>query len=79
MSCHSQPTLTTVYNDKGYGNQAMWGFGLTAGADNFLQRAAANWTDKRMGLFLSRHVAEPGKDWYDGLLPRWKDSEIMTE
>lgn len=72
------PTLTAVYNDWGYGNIATWGFGLTAGGENFLQKAAANWTDKRMGLFLSRHRSEPGKDSYKGSLPTWKDSEIMT-
>lgn len=68
----------TVYNDQGYGNNAIWGIGLKAGHENFVQKAAANWTDKRMGLFLSRHVSEPGKDNYRGKIPRWKDSEIMT-
>lgn len=38
-----------------------------------------NWTDKRMGLFLSRRRTDPGKESYEDNLPSWKDSEIMTE
>lgn len=68
-----------VYNNGDYGNLAVWGIGLPTGSDGFMQKAVANWTDKRMGLFLSRHVSEPGKDDYkDGPVPKWKDSEIMT-
>lgn len=70
-----------VYSDVGWGNTAEWGFGFPrneSGPTSFWHNASANWTDKRVGLFLSRHRKGPGEESYEGTLPSWADSEVMT-
>lgn len=77
----AEGTLMTGYGDESLGGMATWGFGFPTrdgGHESFLHKAAVNWTDKRMGLFLSRHRAGPGEESHSSNLPQWKDSEIMT-
>lgn len=82
LSVGCKPALrSAAYDDSEAGNTAEWGAGWARGGqqDSFLHKAAVNWTDKRMGLFLSRRRTDPGKESYEDNLPSWKDSEIMTE
>lgn len=69
------------YNGKGIGNQASWGFGFPSAEYNvtsFWQTSSANWTDKQIGLFLSRHREAPKDDANQANRLSWKDSEVMV-